>query len=183
MVSHQLIYLFAPSLFWAAAPSVYTPLGLSTPWVSVCDCARTRLHVQRMLQQAHLVAMCQCHWPPCSPSGWYTRSASSDSCSIRGPLRLTDARTQPKRAYGRRNLEAASEEAWKWIPPLWWSFTYFNLNQMLLTVRRDYWRHQILWLWLCDTIFGDVACFIYNKSILLNYISSNEKRPRVTLVF
>lgn len=109
-----------------------------------CATARVRLRVQRMLQQAHLVAMCQCHWPPCSPSGWYTRSASSDSCSIRGPLQLTEAQTQPKHARERRKLEAASEEAWKWIPPLWWSFTYFNLTQMLLTVGRDYWRHQIL---------------------------------------
>ncbi len=65
----------------------------------VCECVRVcvyvcvSLYVLWILQRAHLVAMCQCHWPLCSPSGWYRHSASSDSCSIRRPSRTRDTQT------------------------------------------------------------------------------------------
>lgn len=55
---------------------------------------RTPLYVLWILQQAHLVAMCQCHWPPRSPSGGFTHPASRDSCSIRGASRTADAQTK-----------------------------------------------------------------------------------------
>lgn len=37
-------------------------------------------------------------------------------------------------------LEAESAEAWKWIPPLWRTFTCFNRTPVLLAVGRDYSR-------------------------------------------
>ena len=80
------------AVIWASAPSVYIPLG-GVDGMRARACACVSLYVLRILQRAHLVAMCQCHWPLCSPSGWYTHSASSDSCSIRGPSRTTDTQT------------------------------------------------------------------------------------------
>lgn len=75
----------------ASAPSVYIPLG-GVNDMFVC----VSVYVLWIFQRAHLVAMCQCHWPLCSPSAWYTHSASSDSCSIRGPSCTTDTQTQPR---------------------------------------------------------------------------------------
>lgn len=154
MAPHQLIYLFARGCFEPRL-HLFTHHWGCHRHERVCATARVRLHVQWMLQQAHLVAMCQCHWPLCSPSGWYTRSASSDSCSIRGPSRLTDAQTHKRcatqtRARGQISSEAESEEAWKWIPPLRRSFTYFNRTRVLLAVERDYSRGRFLWLRLKD---------------------------------
>lgn len=79
-----------------------------------------------------------------------TAVQSGDRCGLQTHKRNT------KRACECRTLGAASEEARKWIPPLWWSFTYFNLTQMLLTVGRDDGRHQILWV----SSFLYVVCFI-----------------------
>lgn len=109
MAPHQLIYLFARGCFEPRL-HLFTHHWGCQRHERVCATARVRLHVQWMLQQAHLVAMCQCHWPLCSPSGWYTRSASSDSCSIRGPSRLTDAQTHKRRATQTRVREQKSSK-------------------------------------------------------------------------
>lgn len=77
--------------------------GVSTICVYVC----VSVYVLWIFQRAHLVAMCQCHWPLCSPSGWYTHLASSDSCSIRGPSRTTGAQTYP--CHTHRKHEANSK--------------------------------------------------------------------------
>lgn len=58
------------------------------------ECVCMPLYVLWILQQAHLVAMCQCHRPLCFPSGCFTHSASRDSCSIRRPSRTTDTQTK-----------------------------------------------------------------------------------------
>lgn len=85
-------------------------------YARVCVCVS--LYVLWVLQQTHLVAMCQCHWPLCSPSGWYTRSASSDSCSIRGP---THTHTQSMKRSQSSNVHTDTnthKKAWKGIPQL-----------------------------------------------------------------
>lgn len=71
-------------------------------------CVHVSVYVPWILQQAHLVAMCQCHWPLCSPSGWYTHSARNDSCSIRGPSRTTDTQTFPHTQSMTHNQNANS---------------------------------------------------------------------------
>lgn len=71
-------------------------------------CVYVSVYVPWILQQAHLVAMCQCHWPLCSPSGWYTHSARNDSCSIRGPSRTTDTQTFPHTQSMTHNQNANS---------------------------------------------------------------------------
>lgn len=58
------------------------------------ECVCMPLYMLWILQHAHLVAMCQCHRPLCSPSGCFTHSASRDSCSIRKPSRTTDTQTK-----------------------------------------------------------------------------------------
>lgn len=102
------------AVIWAPAPSVYIPLG-GVDGMRARACACVSLYVLRILQRAHLVAMCQCHWPLCSPSGWYTHSASSDSCSIRGPSRTTDTQTyqhmcarKKKKISMKRNKQTAT---------------------------------------------------------------------------
>lgn len=67
---------------------LHATVGVNDP--NVC----MPLYVLWILQQTHLVAMCPCHWPLCSPSGRFTHSASRDRCSIRGPSRTTDTQTK-----------------------------------------------------------------------------------------
>lgn len=76
------------------------------------------LYVLWILQQAHLVAMCQCRWPLCSPSGCFTHSASRDSCSIRRPSSTTDTQTKHK-AWTHLQYEywctKTQKSTWKWV--------------------------------------------------------------------
>lgn len=113
----QLTYSFWMSLFELQL-HLFTQHWGCQWYARVCVCVS--LYVLWVLQQTHLVAMCQCHWPLCSPSGWYTHSASSDSCSIRGP---THTRTHTHEAWSIVKgpmciLTQTHKKAWKWIPQL-----------------------------------------------------------------
>lgn len=123
------------SLFWAAAPSVYTPLGLSTP---VSECVRLRARGTMCNECYNKLIWWQCvsAIDPRVPhlAGTHVRPAVT-------AVQSGDHRGHQTHECNPSVHARGGSSKWRrtkrWIPQPRRAFTYFYLAQVLLTAERE----------------------------------------------